>query len=431
MKLLRIALTVTAAVTGAISSAAAQVEPSAVLTGAEPMTQAVETLQQQLDAEENAETRFALGIAQALVATEHLAQQMYRYGVGSTDAARNVPFLRLPLPPTPEPEAVNWDDLQTALARFAEELAAAEATLAEVEAQDVKLTLDVGEVRLDLNGDGQASEAETLASVWSRIGGNAGGFAAAPAVQEGGGQAADPAAQEGEQQGEKFVLALDAGDVAWLRGYCHLLMAMSDVVAAHDATELMQGTGHLVFPNNESPFPFLEGTPRRPGFSFTTIADAVALIHLINLPVEDPERMQSALEHFRQVPALSRQSWRAILAETDDEREWIPNPQQTPALGESFRIEQEQIDQWLAFLDEADAILEGNKLIPFWREGTEEGVNLNKVFDEPRPFDLVLWVQGTAAAPYLEEGAKTQPEFWNQLNRAFGGNFMTFAAWFN
>jgi len=37
------------------------------------------------------------------------------------------------------------------------------------------------------------------------------------------------------------------------------------------------------------------------------------------------------------------------------------------------------------------------------------GVNLRRVFTEPREFDLVLWVQGTAAVPYLEAGEVTTP----------------------
>ena len=46
-------------------------------------------------------------------------------------------------------------------------------------------------------------------------------------------------------------------------------------------------------------------------------------------------------------------------------------------------------------------------------------------------FDLVLWVQGTAAAPYLEKGPKTKPETWRRLQTIFQGQFIGFAFWFN
>ena len=73
----------------------------------------------------------------------------------------------------------------------------------------------------------------------------------------------------------------------------------------------------------------------------------------------------------------------------------------------------------------------GEKLIPFWRSGDDRGVNLRRVFTEPRMFDLVLWVQGTAAAPYLEKGPKTQPDTWRRFQNIFRGEFIGFALWFN
>ena len=82
-------------------------------------------------------------------------------------------------------------------------------------------------------------------------------------------------------------------------------------------------------------------------------------------------------------------------------------------------------------MDEAEAVLQGQKLVPFWRRGFKEGVNLQRVFTEPRPFDLVLWVQGTAALPYLEDGEQTSPETWRRFQRVFRGEFLGVAVWVN
>ena len=89
------------------------------------------------------------------------------------------------------------------------------------------------------------------------------------------------------------------------------------------------------------------------------------------------------------------------------------------------------VDHWLRALDETEQIVQGKKLLPFWRGKPTRGVNLRKVFLEPRQLDIVLWIQGTAATPYLEEGELTQPDTWQQINRAFGGQFLGFGAWFN
>jgi hypothetical protein len=90
------------------------------------------------------------------------------------------------------------------------------------------------------------------------------------------------------------------------------------------------------------------------------------------------------------------------------------------------------VEGWTTFLDEFQEILAGRKLLPFWR-GTNGrvGINLRRVFTDPRTLDLVLWVQGTAAAPYLEEGQVTSSEVWQRLNRVFRGEFIGFALWFN
>jgi hypothetical protein len=56
---------------------------------------------------------------------------------------------------------------------------------------------------------------------------------------------------------------------------------------------------------------------------------------------------------------------------------------------------------------------------------------LKRVFFEPQTFDLVLWIQGSAAVPYLEEGPSTSPAMWNRVQRVFGGQLGMFAVWFN
>ena len=60
---------------------------------------------------------------------------------------------------------------------------------------------------------------------------------------------------------------------------------------------------------------------------------------------------------------LSRLSWKEILAETDDDREWVPAPKQTSRAIAALPVTQEIVDGWLAVLDDIDAVLDGRKLI--------------------------------------------------------------------
>jgi hypothetical protein len=126
--------------------------------------------------------------------------------------------------------------------------------------------------------------------------------------------------------------------------------------------------------------------------------------------------------------AASRRSWSLILTETDDDREWLPNPNQTNvALGQ--RVQQRQIDAWMAALDEADAILDGRTLVPHWRFA--RGIDLKVLFEEPRTFDLVMLLTGAGAVPYLREGPITALQRWQEITQAFEDNFFAYAFWFN
>ena len=354
------------------------------------------------------QARFGLGALQFVRAVEHLGQSLHRYGLRSDRGQRlGIPFLRLPVPTNPNPEALSYAAARKILQDLIDDLKKAEATLAEVRDDNVKFPLRVGLIRLDLAGDGKAGDR----------------FSAILARYMGGGR--------NIPNDQEWLVAFDRGDVAWLRGYCHLLMALAEVGLAHDGNELFDCTAHVFFEKVETPHKFLAAGDEGEPFNFqgVNIADIIAFVHLTRMPVKEPERMKAALKHLERMLALSRESWKFILAETDDDHEWLPNPKQKGVLGIPLR--QEMVDSWLEFVGEAEALLAGKRLAPFWRGKEKRGINLRRVFTEPRTFDLVLWVQGTAATPYLEQGALTKPEVWERLWRVFGGEFVGFAIWFN
>lgn len=364
------------------------------------------------DNEDDAQARFQLGAVQFLQAIEHLAQSHYRYGL-LQDAARQIPLLRIPVPLNPNPKKISYRKARQVLERFVEDLAVAEATLARVDTSaDCKLPMHIGRIRFDIDGDGKASDTETLWRMYRVV--NAG-------VRQ--------------VDGEQFLIVFDAGDVRWLQGYCHLLSAMGDTALAYNWKELFDRCAQLFYPRPVTPYPWLAEEKRSGTWDMRQISDVIAFIHLINFPVKEPERMESALHHLRAMIGLSRESWELIQAETDDDHEWLPNPKQTGVIPR-VRVEQAMIDSWHEFLLEAEAILAGEKLIPYWRgpkgdDAMPRGVNLHKVFTEPRRFDLVMWVQGTDAVPYLEEGNMTDAATWRRLQQVFRGQFIGFAIWFN
>jgi len=376
------------------------------------------------------QARFGLGTLQFLRAVERLMQSLYTYGLrsGENELTEDLPFARLPTPPNANPKTMTYDALREIAATWIADLARAEAMLAQVKSTDVKLPIKFGLVRLDFNGDGTAADEETLWKIFMRVQGGGRGEIVDDDAPAGAGVRGEPDVAAKAQQ---FVIAFDAGDVQWLRGYCHLLSALAEIALAHDSRELFNATAHLFFQKVQTPFPYLaEGRKVADmGMGFD-IADAIAFIHLIRFPVTEPKRMSAARDHLHAMLRQSRESWKLIQAETDDDREWLPNAKQATVVP-NVRVTQEMIDGWLRFVDEGEALLEGKRLAPFWRGTGNRGVNLRRVFTEPTQLDLVLWIQGSAAAPYIEDGELTRPDVWRNLVQVFGGNMFGFAAWFN
>lgn len=357
------------------------------------------------------ELTLQLALIQVLQALERYSAELYRIGLRTSPFNGELPFLRFPVPPNPNPAMASNDEVRAALDRLKNDLLQAQSTLSKIpDSWQGKVPFRVGRVHLDLDGSGKVTQDEELWRVLERL---------------------NPRLGLSEKTARSFGLRLDVGDVRWLEGYCRLISGFAETILAHDTQALFDRTGHLFFERVESPFPFLALPGQKSTFSIENISDVIAFIHLLNLPVRSPEKLQVALSHFEETVRLSRRSWNCILAETDQDYEWLPNPNQRSAVA-GWTVTPEMVTWWFQFLDEAESLLAGTTLMPFWREtGPKTGVNIRRIFLEPAPFDLVLWVQGSAASPYLEEGAVVPRDLWDQLDRVFDGRFLGFAVWFN
>ncbi|HZP19965.1 MAG TPA: hypothetical protein VFB16_07110 [Bauldia sp.] len=346
------------------------------------------------------DARFGLGVVRFVRAVEHLSQGLYRYGMQSPQFAMFLPIVRLPVPPNPSPKPITYADFHGLLADFVADLGRAEATLAGIGVGPVSLPLDLRRVSYDVVGDGSGREPVIVAL--QRVTGLSDNDLAV-----------------------SLAFGFDRGDVYWLRGYIHLMMAFGEFFLAHDWHESFDDTFHLFFPSAN--LAFSHALFSADAMDWGPIADLITFLH-IRWPVAEPERMRAVRDHLKAVIALSRQTWDAVEAETDDDREWLPNPRQTSPFA-LLRVDQAHIDAWRAILDEAELLLDGRKLVPHWRFG--RGINLRRVFEEPQAFDFVLWFTGPAALPYLEDGPVETSANWSRIVAAFGSQFGTYAAWFN
>lgn len=382
-------------------------------------------MQALIDADaDDQQARFSLGVVQFLQAIEGLGQDHYRYGL-LAGRSRSITFMRLPLPENKEPEEISYAKARAILQSIIDQLKAAEETLATVEPDNVKLPLKLGHIHLDLNGDGEVNNAESMWHITQTL--------------------QRPTRPPTPAPPKEFPITFDAGDVIWLQGYCHFMSSLAEVILAYNWEDQFERTAHLAYPKVDSPYEFLEaeGTGMFMSFGAQNILDIIAAIHTINYELAEPERMQKSLQHLETVIKLSRKSWKFIEAETDDNHEWVPNSEQTSVM-RGFNVTAGVMSGWQDFLDEFELILHGKKLVPFWRgikggvvpvgnwpRNPDVGINVRKIFTEPTRFDLALWLQGTGLKPYLEEGDITAAEDWTKIMQNFRGQFFNFALWFN
>ena len=356
---------------------------------------------------------YGLGVIRFLQSFEHLGTSLYRYGLRTNQVLRFTGTdLGQLIEQNPNPEKIGYSDLRKVLQTWVDDLAAADAELAKVKDRSVKLPLHVGQAKLDLLGRGKPVSAALLFSRWGN--------------------------DDARRQAENLVVAFDHGDAVWLRGYIHFLSAMGELLLAVDGQESFETTAHLFFEKVDSPHAFLQEGPRawddRNVFSNReVITDLIAWLHTMRFPIKDAAKMKAVLSHLEATTRLGREMWDSILAETDDDQEWIPNPKQTGVM--RVKVTDEMVATWRTTLEEAERVLQGKKLLPFWRGNQpDRGVNLRRVFTEPCPLDPFLWLQGTAATPYLEKGSISyfaNREFFTQINQSFGTNFFGFMFWFN
>ncbi|GAB5402525.1 MAG: hypothetical protein Aurels2KO_07560 [Aureliella sp.] len=330
---------------------------------------------------DDGELRFGLGVLRFVQAVERLGQALYEYGAVSLNA-QGAPFLRLPVQPNDDPSAISYQELGRVLECFAADLRRAEATLAEVKDDNVKLPLRLNRISFQFGTD-QDNKTEVIRAMDTRR------------VNL---QASDP----------DLLIHFDRGDVAWLRAYCHLMMAM---VEGYRSIDEKAGFGDRV----GQVFPKMEDHVESPQRDWE-----------LGLKLVDPPRLRRMRMHMLAVCKLNRETWQYIRAETDDDHEWLPNADQTDQLG--LTISKAQIDAWLAMMDEAEKVLDGRVLVPSFllryvapehKQGL--GLSFKKLLDDP-PADIFNFKrlrENGIAAKYLEDESDDNVMNLNAMFTAF------------
>lgn len=342
--------------------------------------------------------RFALGGVLFLGAIEAALQARYATGVPeSLTGIVDFPILRLPIPENPAPATFDATMIDTMFAGISNDMAAAIAALDRItDADPVSVRINTADIWFDINSNDQRDSGENWSDVAGLILG--GGFGPLP----------------------DLTVAFDTADAAWLSAYAHLLSGVSELVLAFSpsatidkvitATAAMEALAP-VFPDPSSYFSLSE---------FTDVADVFAVIIGALEQQPDPARTRAAHAHFLDMIADNRVFWARVARESDNDAEWIPNKRQQSVLPIPFPTDTGA--RWQAVLADAEALLQGDLLIPYWRLGDSAGINIARLFQDPPAVDIAAFVQGYGLLPYMEQGRLIGMTNLNLFTELVGGN---------
>ncbi|MEM1087990.1 MAG: hypothetical protein AAGH90_09675 [Pseudomonadota bacterium] len=345
-----------------------------------------------------AEHNFLIGGLEFLRAAEAMMQVRYQ---NSAQSLALLPGMRNSLPANPDGE---FDPafLEDAMTRALVHLAAAETAL-DMAGEDFAVEFPLTSVWFDVNGNGAKEDWETAIAVMDSLN-----------------------AEPGE--GFDGIIRFDTADAHWLKAYVHVMSGMAELTLAADPTPAIRA----VYEGRQKMDAI--GTPTGIFLSNDNI-DTIAAILLTLRGTPDQARTREAHRHFKSMIAENKAFWTRVMEETDNDAEWLPNPAQQSAFG--IEVTAETAEGWQNVLGEIEALLNGDTLIPYWRfqngyrasEGV--GVNLSKYLQDPGDLDIILWLHGTAATPYLERGKLADTAAWDQFTRMTRGDGLLFALWFN
>ena len=348
---------------------------------------------------------FALGGVLFLGALESAMQK--RWTSGMTDSTGVLPFLRTPIPENPNPGPPDPALVAAVFADTATAMDTARAPLAAIpDTSDFGVELSLADVWFDINANAARDAGEGMVDVLG------------PMLM--GWQW-----ENRDANTPPPVIRFDVADAAWLSAYTHMLGGISDMVLAYDPTEALIQTISASTALRALDPSFRDADE----YNIGAVVNMIATLDLALSQTPDADRMANAQAHFLAMIADNRRFWSLVDQEADNQNEWLPNDRQTSAIG--VVLPQGAGKAWMAILSDAEGLLRGTKLLPYWSVGTAAGVNVERLFSDPRAVDLVGWIQGWAALPYLEQGDVVNSASWQAFEGMIAGDAIIFSLYLN
>ncbi len=349
---------------------------------------------------------FALGGITFLRTIEATLQTRWRTAMDTADLP--IPVLRLPIPPNPTPEPFRPELVTEIFSDVISGMTEARASLDRIDPlADFAVTIDLGDLWFDVDMDGARGPGEGVIEV--------AGAALGAGQIPGGGDMILP------------TIRFDAADASWLAAYTHLLSGAGELVLAFDPTETIRSVQDASAKISEFHSGPIDVFGMR--ITFGPTADMLAMVYFSLRAEPDPAHTHAARQHLLGMIERNRAFWEAVARETDNNAEWVPNDRQTSALG--IALPPDTRETWLAVLADAEAVLNGEKLIRHWRLGEGAGINLMRLFEDPPPVDIPAWAHGIGLLDYFEKGELVSGDSWQRFLLMAEGDAVMFMVFLN
>lgn len=359
----------------------------------------------ELEGKTDPESLFLQGSLHFLRGVEVTMQMRWQHGASMQGT--DIPFLRLPIAPNPNADPFYPGLVREIFDAANVELTTARGFLAQIpDDADFGVTINITKLWFDVNGDGRPQEGEYLPN------------AASAALD-----------RRMNDEVRPVLVRFDRADAYWLSAYTNVLSGLCEMVAAVDPTEaITQVIEARATMQDLGPNPYNLGAMMI-GNDFDSWLDYFSMVYQALRQQPDPDHTRAAHAHFLAMIADNRAFWAAVALESDNSGEWIPNKNQTSALG--LGMPDGVAQTWLVVLADLEAMLMGDKLVPYWRLGEGAGLNIYAMFMDPPALDIVGWAQGFALLDYMERGPLINSQSWQSFDRMVQGDGLMFAIFLN
>jgi hypothetical protein len=331
-------------------------------------------------APEDLKARGELGILQAIDALEFFAQGLLQVSNISS---------RMWLPEGWELEEKSWDYNQFTrfLQTFVDKLSASQKSLSMVREGDFKIPFALGTAGFDFTGDGVVLDNERLVGLM-------GEFDLEDVSQE---------------DLDRLTFNLDLSDLVWLEGYVSLLKGTVELILWYDLSDI-----YYQF------FPMFFSVEYPSGWKAADLSN-------YTIRLRDAGKGAVAQKDFLRMLSLGQELWDYILAETDDDREWISSPQQTSPF-EDFQSSPQVIESWKKTLSLWSQVLRGVYVLEM-EDGY--GFNLDRFLNNPKPIPTDMMRLEEFVYTYAEKGNIIDPDDLVQEMSIYGDAGWLFGLWAN